>query len=129
MEQAGAVPLDETPLDETHPVVVLVVQPLQEDRLSRAIRLELDHLQFEKEAKRRFRRARARSPKSSTSLTLPCFLEHPRGSGRTAGLQPAVTYAALVPVIEYVSPISAVCAAAPVNGHATPALLFCRQER
>ena len=50
--------------------------------------------------------------------------------GRTAGLQPAVTYAAPVPVIEYVSPISDVyAAAAPVNEYATPALLVCRQER
>ena len=52
VEQAGAVPLDEAPLDETQLVVLLVVQPPQEDRLSRAIRLELERLQFEKEANR-----------------------------------------------------------------------------
>ena len=44
VEQAGAVPLDEAPLDETQLVVLLVMQPPQE------------------EARRRFRRARARSP-------------------------------------------------------------------
>ena len=57
-----------------------------------------------------------------SSLTLLCFrLRRPRGNGRTAGLQPAVTYAAPVPVIENVSPISAVSAAtAPVNEYATP---------
>ena len=92
----------------------------EERAISRAIRLELERLLFEKEAKRRFRRARA----------LPCFLEHPRGSGRKPGLQPAVTYAAPVPVIEYVSPVSAVFAAtAPENEYATLALLICRQER
>ena len=93
---------------------------VEEGAISRAIRLELERLLFEKEAKCRFRRARG----------LPCFLEHPRGSGRKPGLQPAVTYAAPVPVIEYVSPDSAVFAAtAPENEYATPALLICRQER
>ena len=52
------------------------------------------------------------------------------GNGRTAGLQPAVTYAASVPVIDYVSPIFAVYAATvPVHEYATPVLLICRQER
>ena len=50
--------LDEAPLDETQPVV----QSPREDRISRAVRLELERLRFENEAKRRFRRARARSP-------------------------------------------------------------------
>ena len=62
VEQAGTVPLDEEPLDETQPVVLPVLQPPREDRLSRAIRLELERLQFEKEARRRFKRARAVSP-------------------------------------------------------------------
>ena len=66
-EQAGdapaetepAVQLDKEPLDETQPVV----QSPPEDRISRAVRLELERIRFEKEAKRRYRRARARSPK------------------------------------------------------------------
>ena len=65
-EQAGdepakeepAVQLDEAPLDETQPVV----QSPREDRISRAVRPELERLRFEKEPRRRFRRARARSP-------------------------------------------------------------------
>ena len=52
-EEPG-VRLDVAPLDETQPVV----RSPREDRM----RLELERLQFEKEAKRRFRRARARSP-------------------------------------------------------------------
>ena len=99
---------------------------------------ELERIQFEKEAKRRLRRARA--PKSSTarmriappsSVTLLCFqLRRPRGNRRTAGLQPAVTYAAPVPVIENVSPVSAVYAATvQVNEGAAPALLICRRVR
>ena len=49
---------------------------------------------------------------------------------RTAALQPAVTYAASVPVIDYVSPIFAVYSpTVPVNESATPVLLIWRQER
>ena len=66
VEQAGdepaqeepAVQLDEAPLDKTQHEV----QSPREDRISRAVRLELERLQFEKEAKRRLRRARVRSP-------------------------------------------------------------------
>ena len=115
-KEEPAVRLDVAPLDET--------QSPREDRILRAVRLELERLRFEKEAKRRFRRAR----KSSTLLTLPCFPEHPRGSRRTAGLQPVVTHAASVPLVGYVSPISVVYAAAPVNEYATHALIICRQE-
>ena len=56
--------------------------------------------------------------------------EGPCGNRGTAGLQPAVTCAAHVPVIECVSPISSVYAATvPVNEYATPALLTCRRVR
>ena len=61
VEQAGTVPLDKAPLDETQ-LVLPVLQPPPEDRLSRAVRLELERLRFEKEARRRFKRARALSP-------------------------------------------------------------------
>ena len=67
-EEEPAVQRDEALLDETQPVV----QPPREDRISRAVRLELERLRFEKE--RRFRRARPSSIcKSSTSLTLLCL--------------------------------------------------------
>ena len=128
VEQAGdepakeepAVQLDEAPLDETQPVV----QSPREDRISNAVRLELERLRFEKAAKRRFQL----DLEIEHSLTLLCFLERPHGNGGTAGSQPAVTYAASVPVIEYVSPIFPVYAATvPVNECATRVLLM-RQE-
>ena len=66
VEQAGDEPAKEEPavqlhealLDETQPVV----QSPREDHISRAVRLELERLPFEKKARHRFRRARARSP-------------------------------------------------------------------
>ena len=74
-----------------------------------AIWLELERLQFEKEARRRFRR---KSPNSKSS-TSPMTLLMQR-----------------LPVIEYVFPISDLSAApAPANEYAAPALLVCRQER
>ena len=44
VKEEPAVQLDEAPLDETQPVV----QSPREDRISRAVRLELERLQFEK---------------------------------------------------------------------------------
>ena len=112
MEQVTKTPEQQQLSDAPEPVV----QSPPEDRISRAVRLELERVRFEKEAKRRYRRARARSPNRA-----------PRRNGRTDGLQPAVTHAAPVPVIEYVSPISAVHATHPVNEYAAPALLICRR--
>ena len=65
VQQAGDEPAKEEPavqLDEALDETQIVVQSPREDRISRAVRLELERLWFEKEAKRRFRRARARSP-------------------------------------------------------------------
>ena len=47
-KEVPAVRLDTAPLDETQPVV----QTPREDRISRAVRLELEQFRFEKEAKR-----------------------------------------------------------------------------
>ena len=50
VEAEPAVQMDKEPLDETQPVV----QSPPEDRISRAVRLELERIQFEKEARRRY---------------------------------------------------------------------------
>ena len=57
-EAEPAVHLNKEPLDETQPVV----QSPPEDRISRPVRLELERIPCEKEAKRRCRRVHARSP-------------------------------------------------------------------
>ena len=49
------------PSTQTQPVELPVLQRPPEDRLSRAIRLGLERLQFEKETRRRFKRVRALS--------------------------------------------------------------------
>ena len=112
-EHAGdeAVALDEAPLDETQPVVLPVVWPNQEDRLSRAIRLELERLRFERE-----------KPNVDSGVPeLDLQIEH---------LADDVVYAAPAPVIEHVFPISDVSAATtPKNEYAAPTLLVCRQKR
>ena len=70
MQLDVAVQLDEAPLDETQPAELPVLQRPPEDRLSRAIRLELERLRFEKEARRRFKRARALSDDVASLITL-----------------------------------------------------------
>ena len=47
VEQAGTVPLDEAPLLETQPVVLLVLQPPPEDCLSMAKKPDVDSNVYE----------------------------------------------------------------------------------
>ena len=134
VEKAGDEPAKE------EPAVQLDEAPLDETQLDGAVASRRPHL-VSSAARAGTTPVRERSQtsipmcpssisKSSTSLTLQCFLGNPHGNGRTAGLQPAVTCAAAVPVIEYVSPVFAVYAATvPVNECAAPALLICRRVR
>ena len=65
-EMEPATHLDRESLDETQPVVQPKAPP--ENSISRAVRLELERIRFEKEAKYRCRRARALSPHKRTLL-------------------------------------------------------------
>ena len=63
-ETTATKPLDREPLDETQRVERLAVRAKaapREGSLSRAVRLELERVQYEQAAQRRYKRARARS--------------------------------------------------------------------
>ena len=62
-ETTAVNPLDQEPLDETQRVEMRAkAAPVQEGSHARAVRLELEQIQFEEEARRRYKRARARTP-------------------------------------------------------------------
>ena len=107
--QASAVPPDDAPLDETQPGVLSVVQPPQEDRLSRAI---------------------GTSPVRETKKKKNVDSDVPDPYLQIEHRADDVAHAAPASVIEYVSPISDVSAAtAPVNEYAALSFLVCRQQR
>ena len=117
--ETESVTLDHESLDVTRPVERppprAKAAPKFECSLMRGVRLELERVRNEQQAKRRFNRA-GTSASSSSVWVLP------RGGSFGRSL-PAVTYASLAPVAEYITPAYAVYAAtAPVNEYVTSAL-------
>ena len=107
VEQAGAVPLDEAPLDETQRCrAACGAAASKEPPLGSSWNVS---------------GSRKKPNVDSEVPELDLQIEH---------LTEYLAYAAPAPVIECVSPISDVSAAtAPENEYAAPALLVCRQER